>query len=69
MSKATSAFTSFSTFFSAVLLECPSQVAAYGACLQARGSNLTHNSCATEFSALRACSQASLSKLRAVKGR
>ena len=59
--------TTFTSLFSAVLLECPSQVAAYGSCLQARGANLTHNACATEFTALRTCSQRSLAKLRAAK--
>jgi hypothetical protein len=66
-SKTTTAFTSFSSMFSAVLVECPSQVAAYGACLQARGANLTHGACSPEFAALKTCSQASLKKLRTVK--
>jgi hypothetical protein len=60
-------FTTFSSLFSSVLLECPSQVAAYGSCLQTRGANLTHNSCAPEFTALRACTARSLAKLRAAK--
>lgn len=63
-STATAAATTFATYFSSVLATCSPQVAAYGTCLQASGATLTQGACAAEFASLRACSQASLAKLR-----
>ncbi len=59
----------FSAMFAQMLVECPAQIAAYGACVKANIDNMQKGTCDREFAGLKACSQKVLTDMRAARGR
>ena len=56
-----------SAVFVRMMIDCPHLVRAYGACVAAHLDDLRKDACAAEFAAMKQCSLASLSKLRAAR--
>jgi hypothetical protein len=67
LSSAAPAPTTFEELYGAMQGECRGELAAYGACLGRSLETLSRGVCAAEFAALRACSDATLARVRSAK--